>query len=98
MTRGTSSAVIGLVQTRMSVSTSGNLERATAGIERAAGEGARIICLPELFRTQYFPREDRLDVADYAESIPGESTEVIRKLARALGVVVVAPLFEEHEG
>ncbi|MCW3999649.1 MAG: carbon-nitrogen hydrolase [Candidatus Bathyarchaeota archaeon] len=64
-------------------------------IEQAAHQGAQIICLQELYRTQYFPQEEHRDVAGLAETIPGESTDALCKLAKQHGVVIVAPLFEK---
>jgi agmatine deiminase len=63
-------------------------------IEEAAHRGAQIICLQELYRTRYFPQEEQREVADLAESIPGESTAALGKLAKQHGVAIIAPLFE----
>lgn len=73
-----------------------NLSRAIEGIREAAGRGAQIICLQELFRSLYF-----CDVEDYsnfslAESIPGPTTEALSSLARELDCVIVASLFEKR--
>ncbi len=73
-----------------------NLEKAIAGIRDAAKGGAQIICLQELFTSLYF-----CDVEDYenfklAESIPGESTDAISKVAKELNVVIIASLFEKR--
>lgn len=87
---------IGLVQMSCTESRSENLEKARAGIREAAARGAQIICLQELFTSQYFCREEDARLFDLAETIPGPSTEAIGKLARQLGVVVVASLFEQR--
>jgi len=73
-----------------------NLEKAIAGIKEAAGNGAQIICLQELFTSLYF-----CDVEDYenfqlAEPVPGPSTERLGKLASELNVVIIASLFEKR--
>ncbi len=73
-----------------------NLEKAIAKIREAAQRGAQIVCLQELFRSQYFCREERAELFDLAESIPGESTEALGKLAHELKVVIVASLFERR--
>jgi N-carbamoylputrescine amidase len=73
-----------------------NLEKAVARIREAAGRGAQIICLQELFRSQYFCREEDATRFELAEPIPGPSTEIMGKIARETGTVVVASLFERR--
>ncbi len=87
---------IGLVQTKCSTDPDANLKRAIAGIHEAAGKGAEIICLQELFRSQYFCREENAELFNLAETIPGPSTEAIGSVAKSLGVTVVASLFEKR--
>ena len=58
-----------------------NLAKAEWRIREAAGKGAQIICLQELFRSQYFCREEDARLFDLAESIPGPSTEALSRLA-----------------
>jgi N-carbamoylputrescine amidase len=87
---------VGLVQTSCSLDPPENLEIAIVKIREAAGRGAQIICLEELFRSQYFCREENAELFNLAESIPGPSTEVIGKIARELKVIVVASLFERR--
>jgi N-carbamoylputrescine amidase len=87
---------VGLIQTTCSLDPPQNLERAVANIREAAARGAQIICLQELFRSQYFCREENAERFNLAESIPGPSTEVIGKIARELKVIVVASLFERR--
>ncbi len=65
-------------------------------VEEAAKKGAQIICLQELYRTQYFPQQENEDVSKLAETIPGESTALFSKLAKKFGVVIIVPLFEKH--
>jgi N-carbamoylputrescine amidase len=87
---------VGLVQMRCSTDPADNLARAIAGIRTAAGRGAKIICLQELFRSQYFCQtEDHANFA-LAEAIPGPSTEALGKLAAELEVVIIASLFEKR--
>ncbi len=86
----------GLVQMSCSPDPKENLEKAIGKIREAAQRGAQIVCLQELFRSQYFCREERAELFDLAESIPGESTETLGKLARELKVVIVASLFERR--
>ena len=87
---------IGLVQTKCSTDPEANLQRAIAGIREAASKGAEIVCLQELFRSQYFCREENSALFSLAESIPGPSTEAIGAVAKSLGVAVVASLFEKR--
>ncbi len=65
-------------------------------IEEAAEKGAKIICLQELYRTQYFPQEENQDVIELAETIPGESTRVFSNLAKKHQIVIIVPLFEKN--
>ena len=87
---------IGLVQTGCSLDPNENLAKAAWKIREAAARGARIVCLQELFRSQYFCREENAELFALAESIPGPSTETLGKLARELKVVIVASLFERR--
>ncbi|HYR97250.1 MAG TPA: carbon-nitrogen hydrolase [Candidatus Binatus sp.] len=87
---------IGLVQMRCAPDPATNLETALARVRQAARDGAQIVCLPELFRSQYFPqREDHAAFA-LAESVPGPSTEALARVATEAGVVVIAPVFERR--
>lgn len=88
---------LGLVQMACGPDPQENLERALAGIADAASRGARIICLPELFRTQYFCQEESADHFDLAEPVPGPTTRALSACARELGVVVVGSVFERRE-
>jgi len=73
-----------------------NLAKAEWRIREAAGQGAQIICLQELFRSQYFCREEDARLFDLAESVPGPTTEALVRQARELNVVIVASLFERR--
>jgi len=87
---------VGLVQMRCTTDPAANVARAVAGVREAAARGARIVCLPELFRTQYFCQREDASVFDLAEPVPGPTTATFAALARELGVVVVASLFERR--
>jgi N-carbamoylputrescine amidase len=87
---------LGLVQMRCTPDADANVARAVAGVREAAAKGARIVCLPELFRTQYFCQREDAALFDLAEPIPGPTTERMAALAKELGVVVVASLFERR--
>ena len=73
-----------------------NLEKALQKTREAAGLGAQIICLQELFTSQYFCQVEDHKYFQLAEEIPGPSTEALSKVAAALGVVIVASLFEKR--
>ncbi len=70
--------------------------KAEAKIREAAGRGAQIICLQELFRSQYFCREENAERFALAEPVPGPSSDALSKLARSLGVVIIGSLFERR--
>ncbi len=87
---------VGLAQMSCSASLAENLDKAVAMVREAAARGAQIVCLQELFRSQYFCREERADLFDLAETIPGESTAALGAIARELGISIVASLFEKR--
>jgi N-carbamoylputrescine amidase len=87
---------VGLVQMRCDAKPEKNLATAISRIRDAAKQGAEIVCLPELFRSQYFCQtEDHSNFA-LAEEIPGPSTKALSEVARETGVIVVASLFEKR--
>lgn len=87
---------IGCVQMQCSTDTAANLDKACDRVQDAAKNGAQIICLPELFRSQYFCQSEDADTFDLAESIPGESTERLGAIAKDNKVTVLASLFERR--
>jgi N-carbamoylputrescine amidase len=87
---------VGLVQMKMGPDPEANLATAIAHIREAAARGAHIVCLPELFRAQYFCQREDLHLFDLAEPIPGPSTARLGDLARELRTVIVASLFERR--
>jgi N-carbamoylputrescine amidase len=87
---------IGLVQMSCSPDPDANLDKAADRVREAAREGAMVVCLPELFRTQYFCQREDTALFALAEPIPGPSTERLAAVAREAGVVVVASLFERR--
>src|SRR6185437_13145498 len=86
----------GLVQMACSTDTDANLRKAIEGIRGAAARGAEIVCLQELFRSEYFCREENAGLFDLAETIPGPSTESLGAVARELQVSIIASLFEKR--
>ncbi len=87
---------IGLVQMACSTDPEANLGKAIKGIREAAQKGAEIVCLQELFRSQYFCREENAELFNLAETIPGPSTEALGAIAKALQVSIIASLFEKR--
>jgi N-carbamoylputrescine amidase len=87
---------VGLVQLRCSERPDENLSRALAGIEDAAARGARLVCLPELFRTRYPCQAEDSGRFALAEPVPGPTVEAVAKVAAARGVAVVASVFERR--
>lgn len=87
---------LGLVQTACAADPNQNLAKATWKIREAASRGAQIVCLEELFRSEYFCREENADLFALAEPVPGPTTETLAALARELSVVIVASLFERR--
>ncbi|HEY4284116.1 MAG TPA: carbon-nitrogen hydrolase [Chthoniobacterales bacterium] len=91
-----SSTKIGLVQMRCGTEPQKNFDHAVELVRSAAKQGAKIVCLPELFRSQYFCQTEDHDNFALAEEIPGKSTAALGELARELDVVIVASLFEKR--
>jgi N-carbamoylputrescine amidase len=87
---------VGLVQMRCSEDRDENLAKAAARVEEAAARGARIVCLQELFRSPYPCQSEDPARFDWAEPIPGPSTEALGKVAARCGVSLVASLFERR--
>ena len=87
---------IGLIQQACQNDSRENLDKACAGIEKLAAQGAQIICLPELFRTRYFCTIEEAEQFRFAETIPGPTTSVLQKIAQNLEVVLLAPIFEQR--
>ncbi len=87
---------IGLVQMSMGLDTKSNLEKAISRIKEAASKGAQVVCLPELFMSQYFCQEEDLENFNLAEPIPGPTTDAISKAARENSVAVIAGIFEKR--
>jgi len=87
---------LGLLQHACSADPAANFKKTLALTERAAKQGANIICTQELFRSQYFCQNEDHENFKLAEPIPGPSTQAFRKIAKKYGVVIVASLFEKR--
>jgi N-carbamoylputrescine amidase len=90
------SFTVGLVQMHCDPEPEANLARAVGGIRKAAASGAQIVCLQELFRSQYFCQREDPALFDLAETIPGPSSKELARVARESETVVVASLFEKR--
>ena len=86
----------GLVQHRCADDPEENMRTAIRGVRDAAKRGAQIVCLQELFRSQYFCQTEDHEFFDLAEPVPGPSTSALEPLAAELGVVIIASLFEKR--
>jgi N-carbamoylputrescine amidase len=87
---------VGLLQLSASPDPDQNLQRALDHITKAAKIGAHIVCLPELFRTQYFCQREDASLFDLAEPIPGPTTAALTDAARRNHVVLIGSLFEKR--
>jgi N-carbamoylputrescine amidase len=94
--QGASKFKVGLVQMAASPDAGDNLARAVSFVEQAAGMGAEVVCLPELFRSQYFCQREDAALFDLAESVPGPSTQALGSVAREKTITVIAPIFERR--
>jgi N-carbamoylputrescine amidase len=88
--------VIGLLQLQVSPSPDDNTRNALNWLDRCAQEGAQVVCLPELFRSQYFCQKEDAALFDLAESLTSETVTVFQQAAARLRVAVVLPVFERR--
>src|SRR5687768_15279013 len=87
---------VGLIQMSCSPDPRANLAKAEARVREAAARGAQVLCLQELFASQYFCREENAAQFDLAEPVPGPTTEALCRVARETATVIVAPIFERR--
>jgi N-carbamoylputrescine amidase len=87
---------LALVQMRTGPDPEANLAAAVRHVRQAARLGAQIVCLPELFRAQYFCQREDIRLFDLAETIPGPSTIALGEVAREARVAIIASLFERR--
>ena len=87
---------VALIQMACSPEPDTNLRRALNYIKDAGRAGANLVCLPELFRSQYFCQREDVAFFDLAEPVPGPTTHALAAAARETGVVIVAPVFERR--
>src|ERR1051325_4919216 len=89
---------VGLVQMSCTPDPERNLAHAIDMVRDAAGQGAQVVCLPELFQTQYFCQREDAALFDLAEPIPGATTTQLSQVARQQGITLIASLFEKQIG
>jgi N-carbamoylputrescine amidase len=87
---------VGLIQTAVSADKAANIKKTTRLIEDAAARGARIVCLQELFASEYFCQREDAELFNLAESVPGPTTQMMAEVAKSRGVSIVVPLFERR--
>jgi len=87
---------LGLIQMSCGPEPEENMQKALARIGDAAAKGAQVVCLPELFQTQYFCQREDHALFELAEPIPGPSTEKLAAAARQHGITLIASLFEKR--
>jgi N-carbamoylputrescine amidase len=87
---------VGLVQMAMGDAPAPNLAKAIDGVREAARLGARLVVLPELFRSRYFCQTENAKLFELAEPVPGPSTEALAGVAKELQITLVASLFEKR--
>jgi N-carbamoylputrescine amidase len=87
---------VGTVQMACETGKQANIRKAVSMIRKAAGAGAQIVCLQEIFATRYFCQGESYENFDLAEPVPGPTTSELGKLAEELNVVIIASLFEKR--
>jgi len=87
---------VALIQMSCSKDPGENLDKALVRIREAGAQGARVACLPELFKSHYFCQTEDHSHFALAEEVPGPTTETLGKLARQLEIVIIATLFERR--
>ncbi|MGH9817014.1 MAG: carbon-nitrogen hydrolase [Candidatus Acidiferrales bacterium] len=87
---------VALVQMACSADPDANLRKAVTKVEEAAARGAHLVCLPELFRSQYFCQREDAALFDLAEAVPGPTTDGLAAAAKKHKVTVIAPVFERR--
>ena len=87
---------VGLVQMSATPDPEKNLQHAIDRVHQASARGAQVVCLPELFQTQYFCQREDASLFDLAEPVPGPTTAKLSELAKQLRIVLVASLFEKR--
>ncbi|MBU1038640.1 carbon-nitrogen hydrolase [Patescibacteria group bacterium] len=88
---------IALIQHQSTTDQAFNLKKVLALVAKAGRRGAKIIALPELFNTIYFPQYKNVNKDVYAQTIPGPITQALGKLAKKYQTIIVAPIYEKDK-
>ena len=86
---------IALIQMKMSSDQKKNMSSAIKRIREACKKKAKVICLQELFLSNYFCQQEKHSNFDLAEKIPGKTTNIFCSLAKELKIIIIAPIFEK---
>jgi len=87
---------VGLVQTKVAKDKQATLAMTAERVREAARRGAKLVCLQELFASEYFCQSEDHAQFELAESIPGPTSAAMAKVAKELGVSIIVPLFERR--
>ncbi|MDP1994467.1 MAG: carbon-nitrogen hydrolase [Ignavibacteria bacterium] len=87
---------VGVLQLAFSADVNKNLKKAVEWVKKAAKQGAEVVCLPELYRSQYFCQKEDTSLFDLAETIPGTSSIAFQKAAKENKVSIIVPIFEKR--
>ena|ERR1051325_11695257 len=96
MAINSSTVILGLVQMSCGKDPESNLAKAVSCVRKAAKQGAQMVCLPELFRSQYFCQVEDHKYFQLAEPVPGQTSRALGKLAKQLKIGLVASIFERR--
>jgi agmatine deiminase len=88
---------VGLVQSKVSNNLEANLNKTLKMVEKAAQKGAEIICLQELYKTPYFPNQKDVNIDNYFETIPGNSTQAFQGIAKKYKCSIILPVYEKTQ-
>ena len=86
---------IGLIQTAVSKDIQKNLQKTEQFITKAAKQGAKIICLQELFQTPYFPQWEKMNKDEYAETLEGVTISKMQNIAKRLSITLIVPFYQK---
>ncbi len=90
------SLTVALVQQACGSTRDANLAESIKHIRQAKELGAELVLLPELHLGPYFCQVEDTENFNLAETIPGPTSEALGQVAKELGIVIVASLFERR--
>lgn len=89
-----SNVTVALIQSACVENVEKNIQKSLNSVREAAQNGAQIVCLQELFNTLYIGQDVEVSYYDYAEVLPGPTSDRFGALAKELGIVVIVPMYE----